>query len=280
MAVNTSGSISTYLSNIYEAALLTAREQSIMSKLITVFGDAQGMNGRAFSTYSGGTFGTIGEATDLTAQGFTPSTSGTLTPAIYAAAYQLSDMRVASDPFRVTADAGRDLGELYAVGVDTSLCGTAIFANLTAGTVGATVTALAWGTSILKAQALLRAQKAAGPYEVVLHPNQWYDLAASTSVPTLLQAQNLMDEFGQFYQASWAGLNFYVDANITNTSGTTNGGMFNRQAIALDIRRGFRIEPQRDASVGGGVTELNASAVYAYGLYRAAFGVLIKGASF
>lgn len=280
MAVNTSGSISTYLSNIFEAALLAAREQSVMSKLVTVFGDAQGMNGRAFSVYSGGTFGAIAETAESSAQAFTPSTTGTLTPSVYAASYQLTDMRVASDPFRVTADAGRDLGELYAVGVDTNLCGTAIFANLTAGTVGATVTALAWGTSILKAQALLRAQKAAGPYEVVLHPNQWYDLASSTSVPTLLQSQNLMDEFGQFYQASWAGLNFYVDANITNTSGTTNGAMFNRQAIALDIRRGFRIEPQRDASVGGGVTELNASAVYAYGLYRAAFGVLIRGASF
>lgn len=278
MAINTSGSISGYLSNIFEAALLTAREQSVMSKLVTVFGDAQGMNGRAISTYSGGTFGAIAETAEASAQAFTPSTSGTLTPAVYAAAYQLSDMRVASDPFRVTADAGRDLGELYAVGVDTNLVG--LFSSMTAGTVGATVTALAWGTSILKAQALIRAQKAPGPYEVVLHPNQWYDLAASTSVPSLLQSQNLMDEFGQFYQASWAGLNFYVDANITNTSGTTNGGMFSRQALALDIRRGFRIEPQRDASIGGGLTELNASAVYAYGIYRGAFGVLIKGSSF
>lgn len=278
MAVNTSGSISTYLSNIFEAALLTAREQSIMSKLVTVFGDASGMHGRAFSTYTGGTFGTIGEATDLTAQGFTPSTSATLTPAIYAAAYQLSDMRVASDPFRVSADAGRDLGQLYAVGVDTNLVGR--FAALTTGTVGATVTALAWGTCILKASALIRAQKAPGPYSVVLHPAQWYDLSASTSVPTLWQSDELKREFGQFYQASYAGLDFYVDANITNSGGTVVGGMFNREAIALDIRRGFRIEPQRDASVGGGVTELNASAVYAFGVYRPAFGVALSGASY
>jgi hypothetical protein len=280
MAVNTSGSISTYLSNIFEAALLAAREQSIMPKLVSVFGDAQGMAGRAFSTYAGGTFGTIAESTDLTAQGFTPSSSGTLTPYVYAAAYQLSDMRVASDPFGVTADAGRDLGQLYAVGVDTGLCGTAIFSNLTAGTCGATVTALAWGTCIQKASAKIRIQKAPAPYACVLAPAQWYDLSAATSIPALLQSQRLMDEFGQFYTATWAGINFFVDANITDTNGTVIGGMFNPQAIALDIRRGFRIEPQRDASVGGGVTELNASAVYAFGLYRAAFGAALSGASF
>jgi hypothetical protein len=280
MAVNTSGSISTYLSNIFEASLLAARENSIMAKLVTVFGDASGMQGRAFSTYSGGTFGTVPEGTDASAQVFTPSTSGTLTPYVYMGRYDLSDMRVASDPFGVTADAGRDLGQLYAVAVDTFLCGTAIFDGLTAGTVGATVTALAWGTCIQKASAKIRIQKAPAPYECVLAPAQWYDLSAATSIPALLASQRLMDEFGQFYVASWAGINFYVDANISDSGGTVHGGMFNRQAIALDIRRGFRIEPQRDASVGGGQTELNSSAVFAYGLYRPAFGVLLSGASF
>jgi len=186
MAVNTSGSISTYLNNVFEAALLAAREQSIMAKIVSTFGDMQGMNGRAFSTYSGGTFGTVGEGTDATGQIFTPSTSGTLTPYVYMGRYDLSDMRVASDPFGVTADAGRDLGQLYAVGVDTNLCGTAIFDNLTAGTVGATVTALAWGTCIRKASAKLRAAKAPAPYECVLAPAQWYDIFAAGTVPGLL----------------------------------------------------------------------------------------------
>lgn len=277
MAINTSGSISGYLSNIYEAALLTAREQSVMPGIVTVFNDGVGMNGRAFSVYSGGTFGAIAETAESSAQVFTPATTGTLTPAVYAASYQLTDMRVASDPFGVTADAGRDLGQLYGVGVDTNLVG--LFASLTTGTVGATVTALAWGTCIMKASARIRAAKAPGPYSVVLHPAQWYDLSAGTP-PTLFQSDELKREFGQFYMASYAGLDFYVDANITNTGGTVVGGMFNRQAIALDIRRGFRIEPQRDASIGGGLTELNASAVYAYGVYRPTFGVALSGASY
>ena len=95
------------------------------------------------------------------------------------------------------------------------------------------------------------------------------------------QSQELMSQLGgAFYQASWAGINFYVDANITDTSGTVSGGMFSRDAIALDIRRAFRIEAQRDASIGGGAIELNASMVYAYGVFRPTFGVLVKGASY
>jgi hypothetical protein len=277
MAINTSGSISTYLNNMFENALLAASEQSIMAKLVTTFGDMQGMNGRAFSTYTGGTFGTVSENTDATEQIFTPSASGTLTPYIYMNKYTLSDMRVASDPFNVTADAGRDQGRLYAVGVDTNLVG--LFSSLTIGTYGATVTALAWGTCIEKAAAKIRAGKVFAPYHCVLHPAQWYDLTAATSVPALLNSQNLMDEFGQFYAATWSGINFYVDSNITDTNGTVVGGMFNPQAIALDIRRGFRIEPQRDASIGGGATEFNSSAVYAYGIYRGAFGAALSGAS-
>jgi hypothetical protein len=54
--------------------------------------------------------------------------------------------------------------------------------------------------------------------------------------------------------------------------------MFARQAIALDIRRPFRIEPERDASRRG--IELNASMIFGAGLWRPTFGVqvLLKNA--
>jgi hypothetical protein len=279
---NTSGSISSLLNNIYEVALLTAREASIMQPLVRNFGGYGGMNGRAWATYGGGTFGTVSEASDVAAssQAFTPAAAGTLTPSIYAATYILTDLRLASDPFAVAADAGRDLGELAAVGVDTDLVG--LFASVTGGTVGATVTALSWGTCIQKAAAILKAAKAPGPYNCVLAPAQWYDLTSATAgVPTLTQSQALMDQLGsRFYMASWAGIDFYVDANITDTSGTVSGGMFSRDAIALDIRRAFRIEAQRDASIGGGAIELNASMVYAKGVFRKTWGVLVSGASY
>jgi hypothetical protein len=277
--INTSGSISALLNNIWEIALLTAREQSVMPALVHVF-NGKGMNGRAWATYSGGTFGTITEATDTasSSQAFTPSPAGTFTPQIFGANYTLSDMRIDSDPFNAQSDAGTDLGQLAAVGVDTNLCG--LFSTLTGGTVGATVTALTWA-AIQKASAYIRANKGPGPYSCVLHPAQWYDLTAATSVPALTQSQKLMEQIGgAFYAASWAGIDFYVDANITDSGGTVSGGMFSQDAIGLDIRRAFRIETQRDASIGGGAWELNASMVYAYGLYRPTWGVLVKGASY
>ena len=280
VVINTSGSISAFLTNIYEVALLVARENSVMSGLVHNFTNGQGMNGRVWATYSGGTFGTISESYDTAdnSQAFTPSAAGTLTPAIFAATYTLSDMRIASDPFGVQADAGRDLGQLAAVGVDKALVG--LFTSFTGGTIGATTTALTW-PGIQKASAYIRANLAPAPYSCVLTPAQLYDLTAATSgVPTLLQSQKLIEEFGQFYASSWAGIDFFVDANITDTGGTTSAGIFSRDALALDIRRAFRIEMQRDASVGGGAWELNASMVYAYGVYRPTFGVLLKGASY
>lgn len=280
--INTSGSISAYLNNIYEAALLTAREQSIMAPLVTSRGGT-GMNQYVWSAYTGGTFGTVSEATDTasSSQAFTPNAAGSITPALYAATYTISDLRIASDPFGVVADAGRDLGQLYAVAIDKAL--VTLFAtasNFTAGTLAGTV-AITWA-GVLKQASNLKAKFAPGPYQCVLSPRQWYDLSAGTP-PTLFQAQNLMDEFGQFYQASWAGINFFVDGNITQSigaaGGTAYGGLFSRRAAILDIRRAFRIAPQRDESIGGGVTELNASAVFNVGVYDATMGVSIAGCS-
>lgn len=281
--INTSGSISSYLNNIYEIALLTAREQSVMAPLVANF-SGTGMNQRVWSAYTGGTFGTVTEATDTasSSQAFTPNAAGSVTPVLYAATYTLSDLRLASDPFSVAADAGRDLGQLAAVGVDSAL--VTLFAtasSFTAGTLAGTI-AITWA-GLLKQASNLRAKFAPGPYKCVLAPRQWYDLSAGTP-PTLFQSQKLMEELGgAFYQASWANIDFYVDANITQSlgagGGTAYGALFSREAALLDIRRAFRIEAQRDASIGGGVTELNASMVFNVAVYRPTFGVSIAGCS-
>ena len=98
----------------------------------------------------------------------------------------------------------------------------------------------------MKSAALLRAKFAPQPYQCVLTPAQWYDLSVATP-PTLVQSQELMSQLGgAFYQASWAGINFWVDANFPGTAGTCFGGIFSMDAIGLDIRRGLRIEAQRD----------------------------------
>lgn len=61
---------------------------------------------------------------------------------------------------------------------------------------------------------------------------------------------------------------------VTKTSdgaGYFAGGMWNRDGLALDIRRGLRLEPERDASLRQ--TELNATMVFAHGVWRPNYGV-------
>ena len=271
--------ISAVVNSIYEVAFLTAREQSIMPGRVTVFSDTGSSTPRVWTQYSGGTIATVTEATDMSAQAFTHAAAGTLTPAQYGAQYFLTDQRLASDWAAARNDAGTDLGQLLGVHVDTNLCGTAIFAGFTGGTVGTAGGTLTWA-NIMRANAYLRAAKAPFPYNVVLRPEQWYYLAsASSGVPTLMVSDSILENIArEFYVGSWGGMDFFIDANIT--SGTAAyGGMFSRQAVALDNRRAFRLETQRDASRGGGGWELNATMIYAYGLYRPTFGVGMIGTS-
>lgn len=268
-------SMSGLVNPIWEAAMLTLSETAIMPALVRNFTDSNSSTPRNWAQYTGGTIQTVTEATDMAAQTFTPAAAGTLTPAQFGLAYFLTDQRINSDPFGAQADAGQDLGRVVGVKVDTDLVGN--FANFTGGTVGTAGSVLTW-TNIQRAQAYLKSAFAPGPWSCVLHPVQWYYLTSATSgVPTLLQSQALMEQFGRnYYQASWSGIDFFVDANIT--AGTAaSGGMFSRDALAFDQRRAFRIEPQRDASRGGGGYELNATIIYAQGLYRATFGCKIIG---
>lgn len=272
---STYADISGLVASIYEAAWLTAREQSIVASLVTGY-SASGDTPRIFAAYSGGTVATVAETDDMSAQTFNKAASGTLTPAQFGTQYFITDIRIASDPQSVIADAGRDLGQLMATHIDTNLVG--LFASFTGGTVGTAGGTLTW-SNIMRANAYLRAQKAAFPYRVVVRPEQWYYLASDTNVPTLVQSDELKASIAsQFYIGSWGGMDFFVDANIT--SGTAcKGGMFARDAAALDIRRAFRLETERDASRGGGGWELNATQIYGYGVKRPVFGAQLIGTS-
>ena len=276
---STYSDISTVVNSIYEVAFLTSREQSIMQGVVQVFSDTNSSTPRVWTSYTGGTIATVAETTDMSSQAFTHAAAGTLTPAQYGAQYFLTDQRLASDWAAAARDAGTDLGQLLAVHVDSNLAGTAIFQNLTAGTVGTAGGTLTWA-NIMRANAYLRAANVPFPYNVVLRPEQWYYLAsASSGVPTLMVSDSVLENIArEFYVGSWGGMDFFIDANIT--SGTAAyGAMFNKQAIALDMRRAFRLESERDASRGGGGYELNATMIYAYGVYRPTFGVQMVGTS-
>ena len=125
-------------------------------------------------------------------------------------------------------------------------------------------------------EAVLRAKKAPYPYFTVLHPYQWYPLAKAASVasssatnaaPSLLEEVNNM-----FFVKQVGGVFIFVSSNFTiDANDDAKPGMWSRDAIALDIRRQPRIEPERDASRRG--WELNLSTIYAKGVWRPTFGV-------
>ncbi len=66
-------------------------------------------------------------------------------------------------------------------------------------------------------------------------------------------------------------------STTTQGSASSTAGVFGRDATALDMRRGLRIEPERDASQRW--TELNATMIYAEGGWRPERGVQVLGDS-
>ena len=259
--------ISTLVANVYNNAIHAAVEGNVISPHIQVWQDSDSPAPRVFGSYSGGTFLAVAESADSTAQAFNAASSGTLTPAVYAQMIEMTNRRLRAEPGRAQREAGVHLGNTLASAVDTQLAG--LFSSLTAGTAGTAGGTLTWA-NVFRAQAYIRTQKVAGPYTVVLHPVQWYYLtSAASGVPTLMQSEAIKDSVvGTFYQASFGGMDFYVDANITSGTAAV-GAMFARDAMVLDIRQPFKIEPQYFAKISGnGGWELNASMEYAYGVYQ------------
>lgn len=270
--------ISTLVANVYNNAIHAAVEGNVISPHIQVWQDSDSPAPRVFGSYSGGTFLAVAESGDNAAQAFNAASSGTLTPAVYGQMIELTNRRLRAEPGRAQREAGVHLGNTLASAVDTQLAG--LFSSLTAGTAGTAGGTLTWA-NVFRAQAYIRTQKVAGPYTVVLHPVQWYYLtSAASGVPTLMQSEAIKDSVvGTFYQASFGGMDFYVDANITSGTAAV-GAMFARDAMVLDIRQPFKIEPQYFAKISGnGGWELNASMEYAYGVYQPTYGAQLIGTS-
>ena len=267
------------LPNIYDAAFLTLRDQSIVAPLVTTPNDGVGLVPRIWGNYSGGTAQVISETDDMANQAWAATAGGTITPTIKGMQYFLNDTLINSGDQQAANDASTDIGNVIAEKVDVDL--SALFASFTGGTVGTAGGTLTW-PNVLRAAAYLRANKVPLPYVCVLRPEQWYYLTAATSgVPTLLSSVDFMNGLfrtNNFFVGGYAGIAFLSDANIVSGTAAT-AGMFGRQAIYFDQRRAFRIEAQRDASRGAGGYELNASIIYAAAIRRATHGVKMTGTS-
>jgi hypothetical protein len=266
-----------YIQKIYEDALFVARENELMSSLVTGY-TGQGIAPRISSEYSSANIAAINDDDDLTSQSFKPTVLATLTPSEVGAQYLITDQRSESDPMGVRRDAALELGAAMATKVETDLIGD--FANFTGGTAGAAGSTMTWDY-FFAAVSQLRAQKAPAPYYAVLHPFQIHQLAKAAAVTgTINNTPSFGDEVmrNRFFSMA-AGCMIFESANLEPDSGDdVTAGVFSSLALALDVRRAVRFEAERDASRRA--DELNVSMVYAHGVWRPKFGVkLISDAS-
>lgn len=277
-ALNTYAAVSSLAQDIQDDAIFIVREMGLMSGLVTVLTDASGMNPRKGYQYNSGTALTVGESDDLVSYAFTPSADQTLTPAEIGLQFFVTDARVESDlPENWRNDAAQELGLAALDKIETDLIGD--MASLTGGTIGTAGSVITWGyVAAAIAQARNANKNAAKPLVAVIHGYQWSVLAKAASVAgaSVVNAPAFQDQItrggGASVQvATFMGVPIYQTFQAADGSGDFTGGVFPREAIALDWRRPVRIEPQREASRRG--TELNMSAVYAHGVWRPARGV-------
>ena len=268
--------ITSLLTDIWEGAMLVARDNELMTALVRNF-NGQGMQSRKSSIYGTVNFAEVAETDDIVPQTYSRSLKSTLTPSEKAASYFISDQRIESDDQDIVADASRELGVGLAQKVEIDLLSN--FSSLTGGTIGQAGGTLTWG-NILAAQARLRAVNAPLPYTCVLHPYQWFQLGKNMTI-TQGAKQNAPDDLlssvvANFWQDTVYGIRFFTTSNIAvDGSDDANGAMFSREAMAFDVRRAPRLERDRDISKRG--WELVMTTVYAKGTWRPEWGITLTG---
>lgn len=278
IGLNTFALVSSIAPDIQEDATFVLREMGVMQSLVTMFTDASGANPRKSYLFNQGTAQTIGETDDLVSHQLTPALDQTLTPAEIGLQFFVTDLRVESEaPEQWRNAASQELGLAALDKVETDLVGD--LANLTGGTIGAAGSVITWGyIAAAIAQARNANKMASKPLVAVIHGYQWAVLAktasvAGASLPNAPAYQDQITRTGgsSVLAATFMGVPIYQTFASADGSGDFTGGVFPREAIAIDWRRRVRVEPQRDASRRG--TELNMSGVYAHGIWYPSRGV-------
>ena len=277
MGNNIWSDVSSIAQRIEQDAYFVVRETATMQNLVTVFNDASGMNTRRSYAYNQLTAKAISDADDLTSSSFTPSADQTLTPSEIGLQVFVSDARAESElPESIITDASRELGLAASDLVESDL--VTLMASLTGGTVGTINTAITWGwVAAAIAQARNANKNSKVPLACVLHGYQYAVLAKAASVAgsSLAQAPGYTEEMTRNgYVANFMGVPIYQVFASADSDADFKGGVFPRNALALDWRRPIRIEMERNASRRG--WEINMSAIYAKGVWRPTLGVILQ----
>jgi hypothetical protein len=275
MAMTTYSDISSLVNNIQEGSLHVLRAMNVLGPTVLPF-SATGMNPRKGYDWGTGNFRQIGESDDLTSTNFAKTERVTITPAEFGDQFFLSDQRIASDWENVRAEAVMEMGADAANDVDTKIASN--FTSLTGDTINASGT-LSWA-NITAGVARMHQLSIPGPYTCVLGDGEWYLLLTDgfVSASEFDNAPAVIEGMASRYYTTslLGGVTFAISNNIPSAGGTAaTGAIYNRQAITYDERRGYMIEPERDASRRG--WELNATLWYGHGVWAANRGIQFIG---
>lgn len=273
--------ISARVDSIREDSLAVARSANLLGPTVLRMG-GQGLASRKVDIYSAATFVQRGEDDEMVAQKFTKSAKSEITPYQFAAAFRITDARVASDFDPVMADASLELGSAAAKSVDEAIAGLWDDGVITGGTIGSGVGSTITWDKIASAQAILsNADIPPGaPMYCALHPYQWKVLFSSASIAGASVAavqpnwQNGLANGNSYFQTpAFAGMTFIVSNSITISGTAAYSALYVPQAFMLDTRKEFGIEPkrlpEREAS------ELHATMWYGVGAWRPEWAVCL-----
>jgi N4-gp56 family major capsid protein len=269
MAATTTSTLDDLFVNIVAQARYTAEEQSLLRNLVTIYNiDAQPGVSVQVPKYPAITAAALTEGTDMSSTAVSTS-SVSITVAEVGAQVLLTDMAAMGngDP---ASELGTVLGNAIATKMDKDII--ALFDGFSTS-LGSTTTELT-AAYLFQAAATLRANKVRGRIVGVFHPYQTYALKANlTNTFANPNGGDLQNEaMRNGYVGTIAGIDIYESANVTvDGSGDAKGAIFAPEALALAMKRDFRIEPQRDAS--NRAWELNATAIYGVGELDDSFGV-------
>lgn len=275
--INQYSDISGYVQTVYDEAMFVARENVLVANLVRVFNDRDSQATRTNSRYAGTiTLTSVGDTDDLTSQAFNPETYKSITPAEYAGQVFITDKRLRNDPFGAAEDTRNEFGLAQAAHIERALIGN--FSSLTGGTVGGGGTAPKWSTWYAALAAVRRTNRA-GSWVAVMHPDAWYHLGTAAALQGNVSQANAPEFQNDVMRSFWMGrangIDIYTSTYCASGGTSIYGAIFDREAIALDLRVPFTIEPERDASRRG--WELNASLTYGHGVWRPEYGVCLLG---
>jgi len=260
---------------IYEAALMYLRAENVMAGMVSTFNDRQGLIPRTGSRWGELNYREIGVTDDVTPETYTRSALGTLTPKIYANQVFISDEDQKTDLEDLQAAAAMELGAGAAQHMEENLL--TLFDDLTGGTIGAAGSTISWGYFWAMRSRLEVQTKVRRPKFFVCHTYQWHQLAktaGSAGIDLITPRDVDQSIVSAFSLRQVDDVIIYPTPNISiDSASDAYCGMFDMEALALDLRTGFNLRPQRDESRGGGGVELNASMTYAFGVWDASKGI-------